>query len=221
MARIAVIGGNRGIGLALSTQLAARGDTLEVSSRRDCEALKGLERIQLHTGVDVTDVASVEALAATLGAKQLDGLLVVAGILERVSLEHFDAASIRRQFEVNALGPLQTVRALLPCLKAPARVGLITSRMGSLTDNDTGGAYGYRMSKAALNMAGRSLAQDLAAQQIAVGLLHPGYVQTEMTGGTGNTDAESSAAQLIERFDALGPDNTGRFWHANGEELPW
>jgi NAD(P)-dependent dehydrogenase (short-subunit alcohol dehydrogenase family) len=113
------------------------------------------------------------------------------------------------------------VHALLPCLERGAKVALITSRMGSIADNGSGGAYGYRMSKAALNAAGMSLARDLASRGIAVVLLHPGYVKTEMTGGSGNVSAEKSASQLIGRIEALDLAHSGSFWHANGETLPW
>ena len=93
--------------------------------------------------------------------------------------------------------------------------------MGSIADNGSGGAYGYRMSKAALNAAGVSLARDLSGRAIAVALLHPGYVKTDMTGQSGNVTAQQSAKQLIERIEALTLAESGGFWHANGERLPW
>jgi NAD(P)-dependent dehydrogenase (short-subunit alcohol dehydrogenase family) len=93
--------------------------------------------------------------------------------------------------------------------------------MGSIGDNGSGGSYGYRMSKAALNAAGVSLARDLAGAGVAVAILHPGYVRTDMTGNHGNVDAETSAAQLVDRIDALTLATSGTFWHANGEVLPW
>ena len=148
-------------------------------------------------------------------------LVVVAGIMERVTLDHFDTESIRRQFEVNALGPLQTTRALLGCLRPGSKVGLVTSRMGSVADNTSGSSYGYRMSKAALNMAGRSLAHDLSGRGIAVMLLHPGWVRTDMTGWTGHIDSLESARGLIARLDDLSLETSGSFFHENGEELPW
>ena len=128
---------------------------------------------------------------------------------------------IERQFRVNALGPLLTVHAFAETLASGAKVALITSRMGSMADNTSGGSYGYRMSKAALNAAGRSLANDLASRGIAVGLLHPGYVRTDMTGGRGDVEPAEAAARLVERIDDLSTANSGTFRHANGEELPW
>ena len=93
--------------------------------------------------------------------------------------------------------------------------------MGSIADNDSGGSYGYRMSKAALNAAGASLAIDLRPRGISVAILHPGYVRTEMTGNAGLIDADESVSGLLKRIDELTPDNSGSFWHSNGDVLPW
>ena len=147
-----------------------------------------------------------------------------AGVLERESLGDIDEAgfdSMRRQFEVNALGPLRVAQALLDNLADGAKVGIVTSRMGSVADNGSGGRYGYRASKAAVNAIGKSLAVDLQPRGIAVFLLHPGYVATDMVGGTGDVSPEQAAAQLVERLDGLTLEQTGTFWHANGSPLPW
>lgn len=221
MARTLVIGANRGIGLELTRQLAQRGDTVEAACRRPSSDLEGIDGITVHEGVDVTDRASLNALAQKLGPKSLDELLVVAGILTAESLDHLDIEAVRRQLEVNAVGPLVTTAALRPCLKEGSKVGLLTSRMGSIADNTSGGMYGYRMSKAALNMAGRSLAHDLRGQGIAVLLLHPGMVRTDMTGGAGNLNADEAATGLLKQFDALTLETSGTFIHQNGEALPW
>ncbi len=221
MASVLVLGSNRGIGLELVRQLAARGDEVTAACRRSSPELDGLPGVTVHPGVDVTDPSALESLAVELGADALDTLVVMAGVLEPVSLEHLDAEAIRRQFETNALGPLQAVGALRHCVRRGGRIGLVTSRMGSIADNDSGGSYGYRMSKAALNMAGRSLSLDLAAEGIAVRLLHPGWVRTDMTGGAGLIDVDESAAGLIERLDELSMATSGTFVHVSGERLPW
>src|SRR5690606_27563059 len=137
------------------------------------------------------------------------------------SLDDLDFDRIRKQFEVNALGPLRVTKALLPHLKKGSKVALITSRMGSIADNGSGGMYGYRMSKAALNMAGKSLAVDLKDRGIAVIILHPGFVRTDMTGGNGMIDPDESARGLIARIEELTLDRSGTFRHMNGDELPW
>ena len=122
---------------------------------------------------------------------------------------------------MNTLGPLIVVRALRDSLTSGAKVGLMTSRMGSMQDNTSGGYYGYRASKAALNAIGKSLSLDLAPRGVSVVLLHPGYVATEMVGGSGDVTPEQAATQLIARIDALTPERSGTFQHANGEALPW
>lgn len=223
MANIAIIGSNRGIGLELVRQLVERGDHVHAACRTSSPTLDSLsgERVRVHSEIDVTDKTALARFAAALGPESLDGLVVVAGILERVGLERLDTDSIRRQFDVNALGPLQAVYAMQVCLREGAKVGLLTSRMGSIEDNTSGSSYGYRMSKAALNMAGKSLAIDLRDRGIAVVLLHPGWVRTEMTGGTGQIEVDEAAAGLIARLDELTLETTGSFLHQNGDGLPW
>lgn len=219
MSTVLVTGANRGIGLSLVKHLVARGDTVVATSRRASPELAALGvRVEI---VDVADDASVAALDARLGALQLDLLVNNAGILSLQRLDSLDWAAMRAQFEVNALGPLRVTAALRHRLRPGAKVGIVTSRMGSISDNTSGSAYGYRMSKAAVNAAGKSLALDLAPAGVAVVLLHPGYVRTDMTGGRGNWGPDESAAGLLVQLDRLTLETTGSFWHANGEALPW
>ena len=159
-------------------------------------------------------------MATQLGGEKLDWLINNAGILSVEALDNPDIKAMERQFRVNALGPLQVTAALLENLPRGAKVGIVTSRMGSIDDNTSGGYYGYRMSKAAVNMAGKGLARDLEGRGVAVALLHPGMVSTDMTGGQG-IPVEQSASGLIQRMDALDISDTGSFWHAQGERLPW
>jgi len=119
------------------------------------------------------------------------------------------------------MGPLRTTEALLNQLHTGAKVVLITSRMGSLADNSSGASYGYRMSKAALNAAGVSLAHDLKPKGIAVCMLHPGFVQTDLVGYQGNINTQQSAKQIQARIKELTLNNSGWFKHANGEQIPW
>jgi NAD(P)-dependent dehydrogenase (short-subunit alcohol dehydrogenase family) len=214
-----VTGAGRGIGLELCRQLRARGDRVIAVCRTASEALRGLG-CRVIEGVEVTRDAAVAGLAGQLAGERIDVLVNNAGILTRESIDDLDLERIRRQFEVNALGPLRVTRALLPSLGAGSKVVIITSRMGSIADNGSGGYYGYRMSKAAVNIAGVSLARDLREKGIAVLLLHPGMVATDMTGRHGVPVSESAAA-LIARMDELGLEHTGSFHHASGEPLPW
>jgi NAD(P)-dependent dehydrogenase (short-subunit alcohol dehydrogenase family) len=223
MATVLITGANRGIGLALAQRYAARGDAVIGVCRHGSDAL-ARTGARVEAGVDVTDGAAVEALARRLGDVRIDTLVLNAGILERDSLGQLDAAgfdAMRRQFEVNALGPLREAHALRDRLADGGKVGIITSRMGSVADNGSGGYYGYRASKAAVNAIGKSLSLDLKPRGIAVVLLHPGYVATEMVGGSGDVTPAQAATQLVARLDALTLEYSGSFWHANGDALPW
>ncbi len=221
MATYLITGANRGIGLAYCRQLQARGDTVVAVCRRPSPELEGLG-VCIEAGVDLTEEASITDLVGRLGPLAIDGLILNAGLLERTTLEDLDVESLRRQFEVNAVAPLRLTRALLGHLPAGAKVILMTSRMGSIDDNSSGGAYGYRMSKVALNMAGKSLAIDLRPRGIAVALLHPGMVRTRMTGfSEQGISTEESVRGLLARIDALTLETSGTFWHANGQVLPW
>ncbi|MFN7678282.1 MAG: SDR family oxidoreductase [Cyanobacteriota bacterium] len=216
-----ITGSNRGIGLEFCRQLQARGESVIATCRMASPELEALG-VRVATGVDVTSSAAVTGLLARLDGLAIDGLILNAGILEATSLEPLDLESLRRQFEVNSLGPLRLTRAMLSHLAPGAKVAIITSRMGSIGDNSSGGSYGYRMSKAALNMAGKSLAVDLKPHGIAVALLHPGLVRTRMVGFNPQAvDPDVAVRGLLARIDELTLENSGTFWHANGEVLPW
>lgn len=219
MSKVLVTGANRGIGLELCRQLKDRGDELIAVCRSSGDALNSLD-LRVIEGVDVSSGAAVSALRDQLGNERLDWLINNAGMLAVETLDRLDFETIEQQFRVNALGPLRVTAALLSNLSSGSKVGIVTSRMGSIDDNTSGSYYGYRMSKAAVNMAGMSLARDLKDQGIAVALLHPGMVATEMTGRQG-VPPQQAAAGLIQRMDELQLNQTGSFWHANGEPLPW
>lgn len=221
MATYLITGANRGIGYEYCRQLQARGETVIAVCRSASEELQQLG-IQIEEGIDITSDTSVTDLRTRLGNTAIDVLINNAGIIQRVTLDNLNFDSIRAQFEVNALGALRVTHALLPNLKAGSKLVLMTSRMGSIADNTSGSSYGYRMSKVALSMAGKSLAHDLKGRGIAVAILHPGLVQTRMTNFTsGGITPEESVKGLLARIDELTLDNTGTFWHANGEVLPW
>lgn len=223
MSTILITGANRGIGLSLARAYSGRGDTVIAVCRQSSPGLEATGA-QVEGGVDVTDGEAVAALAGRLQGIRIDTLVLNAGVLDRQKLGDIDEAgfeSMRRQYEVNTLGPLRVVQALLDNLGQGSRVGIVTSRMGSMGDNGSGGSYGYRASKAAVNAVGKSLAVDLHPRGIAVVLLHPGYVATDMVGGKGDVSPEQAAAGLVERLDGLTIDGSGGFLHANGSELPW
>jgi NAD(P)-dependent dehydrogenase (short-subunit alcohol dehydrogenase family) len=220
MTTVCITGANRGIGLELARQYRDRGDTVIAACRRSSGELDDLG-VEVVDGVDVTDDSAVGRLADAIGDRPLDVLINNAGILSDESLDDLDFDRIRNQLEVNGIGPLRVTAALRTSLGRGAKVAIVTSRMGSIDDNTSGGRYGYRMSKAAVNMAGRSLAHDLKPDGVAVAILHPGFVRTDMTGHTGIVDPPESAAGLMARIDELSLDTSGSFWHANGDPLPW
>lgn len=216
-----ITGANRGIGLELARLLRASHQVHAVcrSSSPELEAL-GVEILE---GIDVTCSDGIAVLAARLADKEIDLLVNNAGLLRSSSLENIETEldDWRAQYEVNALAPLRVSAALDGRLVAGSKLVIITSRMGSMADNSSGGAYAYRMSKAAVNSAGVSLAHALRPRGITVALLHPGYVRTGMTGGNGHIDPAQAAAQLLEQIEALEIEDSGCFRHANGEVLPW
>ncbi|MES1209326.1 MAG: SDR family oxidoreductase [Pseudomonadota bacterium] len=215
-----VVGASRGIGLALCRRLKTLGRSVIATVRQSAPALESLG-VQVEAGVEVTDDASMAALARRLDGVVLDEMICNAGILREDDLDSVDLADVRTQIEVNALGPLRAVKALRRNIRRGGKLALITSRMGSIADNGSGGYYGYRMSKAALNAAGMSLSRDLRGSGIAVAILHPGFVRTDMTEGSGTVEPDQAAKQLVDRLDALTLETTGTFWHANGQVLPW
>jgi len=216
-----VTGANRGIGLEYCRQLKARGDEVVAVCREPGPELEELG-VRIEAGVELTDSDAVAALMLRLKGITLDLAILNAGVLQSMGLSDLDAEAIRLQFEVNALAPLQLSRALMPLMPHGSKLVLMTSRMGSIDDNISGGSYGYRMSKVALNMAGRSLAFDLKPNGIAVALLHPGLVRTRMIRFNPSGIApEESVRGLLERIDALTLKTSGSFWHAQGHLLPW
>lgn len=217
---VVITGANRGIGLSFTQLYVARGYTVCAACRKASAELSGSGATVIE-GVDVGTDAGVKTLDDALQGVSIDLLINNAGILHNESLGQLNLDTIRAQFETNALAPLRITDRLADRLAGNAKVALITSRMGSISDNTSGGRYGYRMSKAALNAAGMSLACDLKPRGIAVAILHPGLVGTEMIGGHGDITPDQAAERLVARIDELNLDNTGTFWHSNGQELPW
>jgi NAD(P)-dependent dehydrogenase (short-subunit alcohol dehydrogenase family) len=226
---IVLTGANRGIGLELVRQYLARGDSIHAGVRtpeRSGELAALAEssggRLRIHA-CDVAVEASVRAFADAVTAP-VDLLINNAGVRSRPDgLQEFDAEDATRTFQVNALGALRVTGALLPMLRRVkgAKIANLSSGLGSITDNSWGGAYGYRMSKAALNMASRSLAHDLREDGIVVVALSPGWVQTDMGGSEAPTPVAESAAGLIGLIDRLTLEDSGGFFGFQGERIAW
>ena len=214
-----ITGANRGIGLEMTKQLLDKNYHVIATCRQSNSKLEQLG-CQVETNFDVANEVSVKQLANKLNDTKLDLIVNNAGILASMDLNSLDYDAIRNQFEVNTLGPLRVSENFIPHLSHGSKIAIITSRMGSIADG-SGGQYGYRISKTAVNMVGSCLAHDLKSKGIAVALLHPGYVQTDMTGNQGFIDTQESAKGLIQQIEQLNLENTGGFWHADGTELPW
>ncbi len=217
---VLITGTNRGIGLALCKHYQQMGHHVIATCRTPSEALEQLD-IEVIDGVDVSKADDIAKLQEQLNERHIDILINNAGILRSQTLNSLDFDEIIEQFHVNTLGPLRMVDALRNNLSSGGKIAMITSRMGSIEDNTSGGQYGYRMSKSALNAASKSLALDLQPRGIALAILHPGYVQTEMVNFGGEIAAEVAAERLIQRISELNLENSGSFWHSNGELLPW
>lgn len=215
-----VTGANKGIGFEFCAYYQQKGMNVIAVCRNTSEALEGLG-IEVIDDVDVSSYQGIARLKQAINRRSIDILINNAGIFSNQSLNDMDFNEVSRQFEVNAVGPLKVTHALQTELKSGAKVALVTSRMGSITDNTSGAYYGYRMSKAALNAAGMSLANDLKPKGIAVAILHPGFVQTSMVGYAGDISPATAAERLAQRIAELTMETTGTFWHSNGDVLPW
>ena len=216
-----ITGSNKGIGLEFCRQLSHRGDNVIASCRDSSNDLRKLA-VRVEENVDVSSGDSVIKLKKKIGDEKIKVLIHNAGIMRGSSLLDLDPDNILKQFKVNSLSPLCFTKAFLSNLVEGSKIILITSRMGSIQDNTSGGSYGYRMSKAALCMAGKSLSIDLHSKNISVGIIHPGLVSTSMTGFTSSgISPEESVNGMISIIDSLNLENSGTFWHSNGNILPW
>ena len=219
-----VTGADRGIGAARARSYAGRGDHAIAACLGDGADLKA-EGPHVEAGVDVTSTPALAALFDRLGDTRIDVLINNAGAFHPDKWDDFDTDAMMRLYDINTLGPLRVVSALAPLMGDGGKIGIITSRVGSLSDNSSGGMYGYRLSKAAANMLGVNLYHELRPRGIAVMLLHSGQVATEMTKGLGELGdfipPEESAAGLARCLDALGPDTPPEFRHTDGTLLPW
>lgn len=216
-----VTGANRGIGLELCRELKEKTYQVYAVCRTPSKELEELGVECIVNDIDVTDEASLSGLTQKLVGTKVDLLINNAGVLEVERWPEIDFDKIKKQFEINSLGPLKVTQALKENLGEGSFVVMITSRMGSISDNDSGGYYGYRMSKAALNAGSKSLAIDLKPQGVGVFLIHPGYVQTRMTGQQGDLTPAQSASNILRTVSKLKVEQTGTFWHSNGEQLSW
>ncbi len=220
MAVILITGASRGIGFEFSKQFKERGDEVIAVVRKPSQQLQDLG-VKIIRDIDVANKDDVARLAKELGDTKIDYLINNAGIFTNETLDNMNFENIAKQIEVNTIAPLRVSHALLNNLNKGSKLAIVSSRMGSVEDNTSGGYYGYRISKSGANSLGKSLAVDLEARGIAVAVLHPGFVRTDMTGGAGEINADQAAKGMIKILTNLNVSNSGRFWHTNGSSLPW
>lgn len=223
MSTVLITGTNRGIGLELARQYAADGWRVHACARKLAKttALKALRgEIKLHE-LDVADEAQIAGLARSLAGEPIDLLVNNAGV--GGSDEATDPQAWLAVFRVNSIAPVRILQALLPNLQRSknTRVLNLTSRMGSIADNSSGGSYAYRSSKAALNAAMKSLAIDLKSKGITIAVMHPGWVKTDMGGPGAPVTPKASAEGLRRVIAALQPSDSGAFLNYDGAKLPW
>lgn len=230
MTSVLITGANRGIGLALARGFAMRGDHVVATCRSPDHATE-LGALAASPGssvrvlaLDVTDPAQIEAARAALGDAPLGVLVNNAGVMgpARQSTLDMDFDGWRRAFEVNTIAPLRMVQAFLPNLRrAPgAKILTVSSRMGSLAYNRSD-RIAYRSSKSAVNKVMQGLATDLRGEGIAVGVVHPGWVATDMGGNSADLPPDISAAGIVRVIDKMRPVDSPRFYNYDGSELPW
>lgn len=211
---VVITGANRGIGLEFCRQAKDKGFEVTALCRNSSKDLDSLG-VRVVTGVEVTDPPDLKMV------KPIDWLILNAGIWRDETLDDLNFDTIREQFEVNSLGPLMVFQKLSDRLSEGSKVGLMSSLMGSMDNNTSGGRYGYRVSKAALNCFGVSMAHDLKPRGIAVAILHPGYVATDMTNHKGTISTQESVSGLVPVMERLSLENSGTFWNYRGEVIPW
>lgn len=230
MPTVFITGANRGLGLEFARQYAADGWEV-LAACRDPEragALRGAAgpggRIEVPK-LDVADDDQTRRLAGLLGGRPIDLVINNAGVGggDRQRLSGIDFDAWLRTLAVNALGPLRVTQALLPNVRAGRgrRIVAITSGMGSIANNTSGGSYAYRTSKAALNAAFKSLAIDLRDDGIAVAVLSPGWVRTDMGGPGARLSPAESVADLRRVIESLDLAGSGGFYNHDGSPLPW
>lgn len=227
---ILITGANRGIGLALTEQFAEDGWQVLACCRNPADA--GQLRVLTDRGLavevhalDVTNYAQMAALADQLGARPIDILLSNAGIYgsKGAGFGEVDAEEWRQVLEVNTIAPLMLVQALVEQVAASQQklVAVISSKVGSIADNSSGGSYMYRSSKTAVNQVVKSLSIDLAGRGISVISLHPGWVQTDMGGPNAEISTDQSVSGLKGILQSAGLAQSGQFIEYDGSSIPW
>lgn len=230
MATYLVTGTNRGIGLEFVRQLLARGETVLATCRDidKADELRALEqeseRLELFE-LDVAEATSLYNLPKRLEGRAIDVFINNAGVYgpRGASFGKVEGEEWLDVLRINSVAPILLTQLLIENFRKgrAKKLVYITSKMGSIDDNQGGGQYVYRSSKTALNSAVKSLSVDLADAGFSVGLLHPGWVQTDMGGPNALIDTQTSVKGMLGVIDDLNPQNSGNFFNYDGNEIAW
>ena len=226
MPTVMITGANRGLGLEFAHQYARDGWSVVATCRnpQNADALHAIEGVQVHA-LDVTDFAAVGMLADDLKDIAIDVLINNAGVYgpKGYDLNGVDFEAWEDVLRTNTLAPLRVAQCFAPHVGASARkcIATVSSKMGSMADNTSGGSYIYRSSKAALNAVMKSLAHDLTADGTTSILLHPGWVRTDMGGPSGLIDVHESVTGMRAVIDTANLNHSGHFFNFDGAEIPW
>lgn len=217
---ILITGANRGIGLALTKKYAAKNHNVIAICRTNSEELKNTNA-KIITNIDITNIKSIQTLITMLKNINIDILINNAGQWCNDSIEDMNFDNIQANFLINAIGTLRIITSLKSNFTERSKIIIITSKMASITENISGGRYGYRMSKAALNAAGKSLSIDFKQDNIPVVMIHPGWVKTAMGGPNALISTEESAAHILKVIEKIKLSDSGNFYNYDGSSIKW
>ena len=218
-----IVGASRGLGLGLVQALMARGWDVTATARGPAPGLDGLEPAPRIERVDIDDDAAVAGLGRTLSGERFDVVFIVAGIATdaQVPVPQVGRASALKVYETNAISPIRAAEVLVPCVAPGGLVVLMSSILGSVGANESGGMESYRASKAALNTLARSFEARHRDAPFGVVLMHPGWVRTDMGGPEADLDVETSTAGMVRVVEGqLGRRGCVYLDHA-GATVPW
>lgn len=227
--QVLVTGANRGLGLEFVGQYASSGCQVIACCRDPRKAAKlnqlvasSAGKISVHA-LDVADFGQIERLATELQGQTIDVLINNAGIYPRSSFGSIDYVEWHKAFLINTMAPMKMIECFVDHVAASRlrKIVTLSSKMGSIADNDSGGSALYRTSKSAVNMVMKNLAIELKSRGIAVGTLHPGWVETDMGGANALITVQQSVAGMRTVIERISLDNTGRFIAFDGQEVPW
>ncbi len=229
---ILITGANRGIGLEFATQFVA-GNWRIIACCRQPDQAESLQKLRHAHGdqllihpLDLSDLATIDQLADTLHQESIDIIINNAGVYppaQQGEFGHINYDAWLAALRINTLAPLKMAEAFVTQLeRSQLRMfAIITSKMGSITDNGRGGSYPYRTSKAAVNMVAKSLAIDLAPRHITTILLHPGWVQTRMGGSNALISTQQSVTGMRNVLSRMTLKDSGKFFAYDGQSIPW